>query len=327
MSSEPRESPVFICGHPKSGTSLLRAVFDSHPQLIVYPEETIFFRRFLPQAVGKNLEDQLSLADKTLINIFEWNKFNPVPSQEGFPDRDYSSISFLQVQRIMREYVQQRYRHPGDILSAAILAYGLVSNQAGPEVLHWVEKSPYNEYHTEDIFGWWPAAKCLHIIRDPRDNYNSYVRKHPDWSAEFFASNWKHSTNAGIQNARKYGLDRYLLLRFEDLTQAPLENIHRAVEFLAIDWNATLVSPSRAGDNWAGNSMFSERFQGISAQPVARWKQDLDLKDSSVIELLTSKLMNTFSYPIESLRDLNFFESLSVRVRTWSWPFRRRLKN
>ena len=32
------DRPVFICGHPKSGTSLLRAMLDSHPELLVYPE-------------------------------------------------------------------------------------------------------------------------------------------------------------------------------------------------------------------------------------------------------------------------------------------------
>src|SRR5690349_5530581 len=36
-------SPVFIIGHPKSGTSLLTAMLDSHPQLMVLPEESDFY--------------------------------------------------------------------------------------------------------------------------------------------------------------------------------------------------------------------------------------------------------------------------------------------
>ena len=47
-----RDSPIFICGHPKSGTSLLRSILDSHPEIIVYPEETGFFRRYLPNSDG-----------------------------------------------------------------------------------------------------------------------------------------------------------------------------------------------------------------------------------------------------------------------------------
>ena len=52
--SELRDSPVFIAGHPRSGTSLLRSVLDSHPELVAYPEETSFFRRYLPKAAGKS---------------------------------------------------------------------------------------------------------------------------------------------------------------------------------------------------------------------------------------------------------------------------------
>ena len=51
--SELRDSPVFIAGHPKSGTSLLRSVLDSHPELVAYPEETSFFRRYLPKTSRK----------------------------------------------------------------------------------------------------------------------------------------------------------------------------------------------------------------------------------------------------------------------------------
>lgn len=47
---ELRDRPIFICGHPKSGTSLLRNLLDFHPQLVVYPEESRFFRQFLPLA-------------------------------------------------------------------------------------------------------------------------------------------------------------------------------------------------------------------------------------------------------------------------------------
>ena len=61
-----REKPVFICGHPKSGTSLLRSMLDNHPELIVYPEETYFFRKFLPMSQMLSLKEQLDLAEEHL---------------------------------------------------------------------------------------------------------------------------------------------------------------------------------------------------------------------------------------------------------------------
>ena len=188
--SELRDRPVFICGHPKAGTSLVRSLLDSHPQLVVYPEETIFFRRFLPNAQELDRPEKIALAERELIHIFTWNTNRPPDSQEGYLDRDYSDIGFDEVRQTMLKLLDTIYRHDGDILGAAVLAYGAVSQQLKLGTRYWVEKSPYNEYYAEQIFAWWPQARCIHIVRDPRDNYVSYQRKHPDWATEFFANNW-----------------------------------------------------------------------------------------------------------------------------------------
>jgi len=324
MSTDLRDHPVFICGHPKAGTSLVRAILDSHPQLVVYPEETVFFRRFLPQSVGLDLQGQLELAEKTVIHIFKWNPDNPPPSQEGFPDRDYSSISFEAVRQAMQERTAEDYRHPGDILSAAVLSFGQISGQVGPKVLHWVEKSPYNEYFAEQIFTWWPEARCIHVVRDPRDNYASYRRKHPFWKPEFFAVNWRRSTQSGLQNARRFGARYYHLLRYEDLTSSPETSLHQLVDFLEIDWHPGLATPTRAGEGWAGNSMFADRFQGISAAPVDRWKEELYALDARVIELMNKSTLHDCDYSPSSP---NLVQSLAGRWRVVSWPVRSRLKN
>lgn len=316
-----RDRPIFICGHPKAGTSLLRAIFDSHPQLIVYPEETVFFRRFLPRAAGLDLPGQLALAEQTLIHIFQWNLERPVPSQSGFPDRDYSGISYDQVSQAMRRLVSQRCRHPGDILSAAVLAYGQVSGLATHATLSWVEKSPYNEYFAGQIFDWWPEARCIHILRDPRDNYVSYRRKHPEWQPEFFALNWRRSTQAGLQNRQRFGSQRYCILRYEDLTQSPETTLRRLTDFLHLDWDPSLAAPTRAGEQWAGNSMFSDQFQGISAAPVARWRDKLSLQDVAVIEHMAQPAMAEFDYA----RTTAGAAALAARGRALAWPLRRRL--
>jgi hypothetical protein len=321
MSDDLRDRPIFICGHPKAGTSLLRAVFDSHPQLIVYPEETVFFRRFLPRSAGLDLQGQLRLAEECLIHIFRWRKDSPDPSQAGYPDRDYSAIPYEQVNLAMRRLAGERWDHPGDILSAAVLAYGQVSELATAATRGWVEKSPYNEYYTGQIFEWWPEARCIHILRDPRDNYVSYRRKHPDWQAEFFASNWRRSTRAGQENRQRYSPQRYHILRYEDLTQAPDEALRQLTGFLGIAWDPSLAAPTRAGAQWAGNSMFADQFQGISATPVRRWREKLSPQEAAVIERMAKSQMEEFGYSPQ----MSGAAALAGGGRALTWPLRRRL--
>lgn len=316
-----RDRPVFLGGHPKSGTSLLRALLDSHPQLVVYPEETVFFRRFLPQSMGLDFPAKLDLAQKTLTHIFTWRGENRPDSQEGYPDRDYSSISFDEVNKAMADILDEAgFRHDGDILSAAILAYGKVSGLGQTGRRYWVEKSPYNEYYADQIFNWWQEARCIYIVRDPRDNHASYQRKHPEWSAEFFAANWKRSVDACLKNVVRYGEQRCRLIRYEDLVQKPQETLNQITEFLGIENNPSLTQPTRAGASWKGNSMFADQFSAISTTPLGRWKETLDLTEAAVIELMAEELMKVLQYKPQVAH------SLLAKVRVFTWFIRRKFE-
>lgn len=294
-----RDSPVFIAGHPKSGTSLLRSVLDSHPELVAYPEETYFFRRYLPKTDGADLQHKLALSDRYLTQIFEWNQVNPPAHQAGYPDRDYSYIPVNDVRQFVREYINQRFSHDGDMLSAVILAFGKVTAQLTEFSHHWVEKTPYNERYATQIFHWWPEARIVHTVRDPRDNFASYHRKHADWSPESFALNWLQSTQAGLENLRLYGPERYMLLRFEDLTSSPESKISQLCKFLGINDDPSLRQPVRGGKPWGGNSMFADQFTTISAAPVGRWTESLKPDEVATLELIARPAMNQLDYPLQ----------------------------
>ena len=300
MQENLRDRPVFICGHPKSGTSLLRSLLDAHPQLVVYPEETGFFRRYLPAIQGLDLEEKVALAEEKLIHIFTWNQQQPPPSQVGFPDRDYSGVHFEAVRLAMiGQLTLNGFRHDGDLLSAAILAFGQVTGQLSDDTLWWVEKTPYDERYAEQIYTWWPQARCIHIVRDPRDNFLSYHQKHAGWNARVFAQNWVDSTGAGLENRAHYGTENYMIVRYEDLVQKPNETLSDICNYLGIYQTDMLWVPTRNGEAWMGNSMFTERFKGISSTPVERWKGSLKPEDAGVIALLAGSLMGVLGYPVE----------------------------
>jgi len=293
--------PVFICGHPKSGTSLITALFDGHPEILSYPEETMFFRRFLPAIEGKTFEEQLVLAETLLIHIFEWNSENPPAHQRDYPDRDYSEISFEAVREEMRRQIPHEPESPCEFLNTAVTSFGKVSGFLSAETRHWIEKTPYNEYYADQIFNWWTGAQCIHIVRDPRDNFISYQKKHKNWSATMFGKNWVKSIRAGLENRKKFGDSRYFILRFEDLLTNPEETMQTLTDFIGIEWHESLLLPTRTGDVWRGNSMFAGEFQGISQKPLFRWKSELGQFDHAILQTVCGREMANLGYSLPEL--------------------------
>lgn len=307
-------SPVFICGHPKAGTSLLTSLLDGHSSLLVYPEESLFFRQFLPAIQGKSNKEKLDLADVLLIHIFQWNQTTPPEHQKGYPDRDYSDIDFNKVHEGLREWVQQSDGSVYRYLEGAILGFGKETGLLTNKTKCWVEKSPYNESYTEQIFNWWTEAKCIHIVRDPRDNYASYKRKHPNWSARAFSQNWVKSTRLGLHNQGFFGRDRYHLIYLEELLRDPEAETHRLAEFLDLEWENALLFPTRAGKAWRGNSMFDDGYQSISTEPMGRWQSQLSQFDLAMIQRIAGSTMGAVGYELAEvpLSDLTGVERIKL---------------
>jgi hypothetical protein len=309
-----RDHPIFICGHPKSGTTLLVALLDSHPQLIVYPNETFFFRGFVPEMRKRDLDEKITLAQRYLLHYFEQGWSVAEKQDSILQSQDQYFIDYVKTCLALFEEVDTNgMRHDGDLLSAAILAYGQVHGKITAETNYWTEKTPYNEHFAQMIFDWWPDARCIHIVRDPRDNFLTYQRKHHGLSAEDFSVGWNSSLNAGIQNQKKYGKDHYHLLRYEDLTIEPESTLQELISFLGIQDDNVLRIPTSDGNPWAGNSQFGDKFQGISSRPVGRWKRELDGKKVNIIESLCADLMSQEGYEFE----LN--SKLKSIFHLWSW--------
>ncbi len=292
----------------------MASLLDGHPEIVAYPEETMFFRRFLPAIQNASYQEKLNLAEKLLINIFEWNLENPPEHQKNYPDRDYSEISYNAVSEEMIRNIVPSSENPADFLNAVMLSFGKVTGLLTDVSKHWLEKTPYNELHTKEIFSWWSNPKCIHIVRDPRGNFYSYERKHADWSARRFGKNWVRSTNAGLRNVKTFGKNRYLMVRFGDLLKNPAEKMAEVADFLDIRMTEILLKPTRMNEFWHGNSMFNETYQSISKAPLTRWEGHLDIYDQMMIEAICGRLMKELDFKTSSLdsRGLKFAQRLNI---------------
>jgi hypothetical protein len=98
-------------------------------------------------------------------------------------------------------------------------------------------------------------------------------------------------------------------------------------EYLEIDFDPeTVLTPTKVGQFWSGNSAARINFSQISTEPVTRWERELSEDEIGWVEWHCRDLMPEFGYePRLSRRELRYFvrpdsrrasrESISNRER------------
>jgi hypothetical protein len=289
------QRPLFICGLPRSGTTLLQGLLDGHPQLVVDAAESQFFRQFVPQSQGLTKAQKFDLAESILLRIFR-------------PETQYNQlyldhISYEQIRSSFIAFLEESEKRLPDYLAAAVLAFGQVSGQLQEHSIYWVEKSPYNENYVDYIFNWWPQAHCVHMIRDPRDHYAAFkqraIHNQRDIPAiEAFAWEWQCSLRQGVRRTAIYGPNRYHIIRYEDLAQDPAKQMQTLIHLLNISDYKGLYNPTKTGGlhSWKGNSSYHTHFSGISQSSLDRWQAELTLEEVRLLEAFIGPTMHHYHY-------------------------------
>ncbi|WP_309395854.1 sulfotransferase family protein [Cerasicoccus maritimus] len=313
MTSEPAPSPtpayrftqeLFIGGSPKSGTTLLLALLDNHPELVVFPVEIALFNETLSRLKDPTLA---AITDYTLAHSeVTYMARSARPGADATPEQrvDFSQFDFAAFERALKQY-----RYPGDnacqqLLRNLGLAYAETRQPpVAPGDYTLVEKTPANDYNSDKLFEHFPEAKLLHIVRDPRAVFASRRRRFIKGGGKYSkAFRLLNEWNRSAWQVTRYQdqPERFLSIRYEDLVSDASAVMRRVADFLGIAYTDTLERPSRNGDSWEGNSSYDSRFGGISSDQLDRWRGELSLGEIWWVEQHCGKLMRACGYDLDN---------------------------
>jgi hypothetical protein len=285
------ESPIFIGGYPRSGTTLLTALLDSHPDLLVYPRETQFFKQVMP----------LFKRDPAVaLDFLIWE----TSQSTWYATHMYGEGKDLgQFQARLRELFQEQGGTPKALLQAIMLAHAQMTGQSHKRA--WVEKTPHNELFATTLFRWFSMAKLIYIVRDPRATFASVrgfykIMRLKEMGVLRFCVEWRSSLQANQRNAARFPT---LTIRYEDLIEDPQPTIERICDFLGIRFEESLLQPTFDGADFTGFSSYSSfatQFKTIDRSSLAKWKEVLSQRDVRVIEYLLADDMAALGYAGDS---------------------------
>jgi len=271
---------IIVGGVPRSGTSLMRDILGSHPDVAMFPGE-------LPVA-------RLAAGDF------------PAPDRHGRDPREYLVGELVNHPRMAQAGIVLDARAILDALGSeppftpvAVLAHVLrqLARQAGRP--RWGVKDPLAEFHTDRLLAELPRATIVHMVRDPRDVVTSSRAR---WGAA--AQHVVSATDAWRRSAalgRRQREDRthgFVSVRYEDLVADPPAILRKVCNVAGLAYRPEMLERSTRPSGWGGSSDAGSRSpRVIFPDAVSRHVGQLPAGDRRFIELRAGREMERWGYP------------------------------
>ena len=294
FSDRTRYPPMpIIVGAPRSGTTLLRFMLDSHPDLAI-PPETGFL---VPCA-------QLTGEGTNVCERF----FQTVT---GYPSEAPACHDFQIPADMFRARLAEI--EPFTVADGIRVFYQLYASRLGKS--RWGDKTPLYCMHLQAIQSLLSEAHFLHIIRDGRDVALSLrpLWFSPGRDIETLATQWRQCVTTGRRQGSLCA--HYMEVRYEQLIEDSREVLKGICEFLSLNYDDRMLryhefTPERLREHLGrvrpdGTVVVSHeqrlRQQHRTTQPPDRsrvfaWKQEMRRDEQRRFEAIAGDVLREFGF-------------------------------
>jgi hypothetical protein len=286
-------SPIFIVGVPRSGTTLLAAMLSANYRMICGPE-THFFR-WLSKSDVNRLCDPQTWPGPALdfICSITHNSFSG----------DGGRISLTEKYKLSKEEISVYLKssHPSIFrILSSITELSMLS--VGKS--RWIEKTPDHIEYVNQIRHYFPNSPIIRIIRDPRDNALSLTKV--PWGAKSYLEAifyWKRLIEVS-DNFFKTDKQSYTI-RYEDLISSPKDELGKLCNFLGEDFEEKMLDTSSTGKmlNSRKAAWKDKASQPLDPGRISIWKKELNEAENRLAEAIVGDYLQVFGYPCEGKYD------------------------
>jgi hypothetical protein len=295
-------SHVFIVGLPRTGTTLVRNILNRSPDAGLGGESHFFT---VPRRLGlmshPGIADQLAgvgdlSTDEGVERVVAW-----IVSRTGV--NFWGKLAERADRAAFERQLLASDRTPRAVLDLCLAVY------AGDRRIRG-DKTPAHIHVVPTLLEWFPDARIIHTVRDPRAVFVSNLRKYADrdvsrtsrlfrrlrlpfelYSALDVALEWRRIVRLHRGYVRRYP-DRYAVVRFEDLLADPRREVERLCRFVGIGFHESLLDQSVANSSFAA----SEVRHGFDTAATDRWRAHLDPLTDRWFRFWCGDQMRQFGY-------------------------------
>lgn len=270
----------FFVGRGRSGTTLLRSIFDAHPDMAI-PYESHF-------PVTMALAGDRYERDDTIDSV---RFLADLREHWAFKRWDLPS------EKVVAAF---RSEAPEDLPEAIRLVYRTYAEHHGKS--RFGEKTPSFVLHVPLLAHVFPESRFIHIVRDGRDVALSYLQG--GWGPkdlEEAAIYWKRFVERGRRDGLKLGSERYLEVRYEDLIDDPEGHVRTICRFIDLDFDDRMLHYFERTDVVPKGLRphLARGHQNLKKPPtkgMRDWRREMSAKDAAVFEALAGDLLARLGY-------------------------------
>lgn len=299
---------LFIGGHRKSGTSMVRDLFDGHAEVICYPPDLTVFYAYFPQFLKdhQDIDALKARLERIVVRELElsYEASNvPLPAPiDDFRTQFFTGLDSLEKLVDMKEITSRIYQ----------TFRNWAGDKSSDNKLNILKETTIEVYY-DQFANWFPQSQFLQIMRDPRDNYaalkagveKKYKKYGEDEHVTLMSllNRLGTSLKMGLINQEKYDTKNYHIEKFENITSSPEKTMKDLCQWLGLSFDPKLLQPSKLGQPTKGNNFDGKDFSRISNSHVNAWKQRITEEEAKVIEFYLGDLMEQYGYTLEFTKE------------------------
>lgn len=286
-----RPELVFLLCSERSGSNLIRAMMDAHPE-IAAPQPLHLVRDVLSRADAVEYGTEGSAEAEALLAELRARLTKQLPTGQAEPV-------------IARVDAVTRFE-PRALMQALYL--GLA--EASGANLVFVKENELR-YAAAQIIDAFPDARFLFQVRDPRDYLASGKALRAGWFTSKFGSFrnamqiWHEDQRFGLNLLGHFGPDRVHFQRYEDLVSDPEAVLRNACAFLKRDYAPEMIEfYQREREMGPSNRIKAWRNlrQPVMSDNFDKYKMELSSREIAAVEASVGPLMDRFGYRRDAAR-------------------------
>ena len=295
----------FILTTARTGSTMLSSMLNAHPNVISTIEEPFAYNLYPKYHNIKNWTSE------TIQNYcYDFYLFS-----EGRLGLQFSSKKELE--KLLETYKSQL----NYTLAIRITYLCFFPTKDKSDISTVVDKQLLLHPCIEDVASCFPESKFIILLRDPRDNaftkWRMFEKKKEFKEQNYYriALYWQHTYEKLIGAKKKFGADRFLEIKYEDLVRDPEFELRKMCSFLSISYTEQMMLYTEKvkeeldyaknyKENEAITNYFKSFHQGLSEQPktnkIGYWKQELEPAESNLIWRICGTLASEVGYTADS---------------------------